>query len=75
VLPQEAPNVLNINVFQRLRQQRARPACITCWPRFIQERQNAPVGPPATLFEPASPGFKQCSVLGSAPQAPCVASA
>jgi hypothetical protein len=43
VLAQKAPNILNINIFQRLSQQRTRPPGIALgrWP--IQECQNAPV--------------------------------
>ena len=44
VLAQEAPNILNINVFQRLRQQRTRPAGIALRWRLIQKRQNPSVG-------------------------------
>src|SRR6516165_814492 len=41
MLTQEAPNILDINVFQRLRQQRAGPAGITRGWWLIQKRQNA----------------------------------
>src|SRR6478609_12010909 len=44
VLAQEAPNILNINVFQRLRQQRTGPTGIALWWRLIQKRQNPLVG-------------------------------
>src|SRR5262245_26819489 len=41
VLPQEPPNILNINVFQRLRQQRTRPSGIARGRLLVQKRQNA----------------------------------
>ena len=41
VLTQEPPNILNVNVFQCLRQQRAGPASVARRRRLIQKRQNA----------------------------------
>src|SRR5271166_3649723 len=43
VLSQETPNILNINIPQRLGQQRTRPSGIALRWRLIQKRQNAPV--------------------------------
>ena len=43
VLAQETPNILNVNIPQRLCQQRTRPSGIARRRRLIQERQNAPV--------------------------------
>src|SRR6516165_5477387 len=40
VLAQETPNILNVDVFERLRQQRASPPGIACGRRLIQKRQN-----------------------------------
>ena len=44
VFAQEAPNILNVNIPQRLGQQRTRPSGIALRWRLIQKRQNAPVG-------------------------------
>src|SRR5262249_5365842 len=43
VFAQKAPNILNINMFQGLSQQRTRPSAIALGRRLIQQCQNAPV--------------------------------
>src|SRR5271169_1290936 len=43
VLAQKAPNILNVNILQRHRQQRTRPAGVARRRRLIQKRQNASV--------------------------------
>jgi hypothetical protein len=40
VLPQEPPDILNVNVAQRLGQYRTRPAAIALRGRLLQKRQN-----------------------------------
>src|SRR5467141_2395171 len=44
VAAQEPPDILDVNIAQRSRQQRPGPACEPVWRRFIQQLQNPLIG-------------------------------